>query len=324
MEPRGVGRETLVVEEGEAGARLDAFLAARLGVSREAARRLLTRGGVRRADGARGALAKGARVGAGERLEVAVPTPERARRPAPSPDLALRALAEGPGWIAVDKPAGIAVHPLEEDEPGTLLGAVAARWPALLGVGEGGLRSGVLHRLDLETSGVVLFATDEATWTRLRAAFRVHRVRKRYRALVHGAPDPSGRARVALVVARHRPARVRVLRPESAAAEPRARETRLAWRVVERLRAPGLGEVSLVEVELETGFLHQIRATFAHLGHPVLGDRLYAPEPVARAAPRQLLHAAQIAVDEVAAASPDPVDFASVLAALREGRAPAW
>jgi 23S rRNA pseudouridine1911/1915/1917 synthase len=89
--------------------------------------------------------------------------------------------------------------------------------------------------------------------------------------------------------------------------------------VGERFAAPHLGGAALLEVDLETGFLHQIRATLAHLGHPVLGDRTYAPEPIASAAPRQMLHAARIAVDEIEAESPDPGDLGAALAALRGG-----
>ena len=77
----------------------------------------------------------------------------------PQPDLPLNILSEGPGWVVVDKPPGISIHPLETGEQGTLLNAVVARYPRIQGVGEKGLRSGVVHRLDLETSGAVLFAT---------------------------------------------------------------------------------------------------------------------------------------------------------------------
>ena len=127
----------------------------------------------------------------------------------------LSILAHGPGWLAVDKPAGMPVRPHAEDERGTVLNAIAALEPAVHGVGEGGLRSGVVHRLDVETSGVLLVATREDAWRRLRRAFAERRVEKVYFALVWGelASRPGEaleEVEVGLVVARHRPARVRV------------------------------------------------------------------------------------------------------------------
>ncbi len=254
------------------------------------------------------------RCGLAPLVEISAPARAEAERPLAEPGAALRILAEGDGWVAVDKPAGTPVHPLAPDEPGTLLGALAARHPDMLGVGEGGLRSGVVHRLDVDTSGVVLFATREDVWKRMRAAFSEHRVHKLYRALVLGALEGEGREDVGLVVARHKPARVRVVDPRHDARGRGARRARLRWRVVE-----ALGPATLLEVLLETGHLHQIRATFAARGNPVAGDRDYGPpaDDDPTGAPRQMLHAAQLALGEISVESPDPADFAAVLARLR-------
>jgi 23S rRNA pseudouridine1911/1915/1917 synthase len=303
--------------------RLDAFLAARLGVSRKDARRLVARGRVRMSSpaGTNATPAKGTSLAAGARVQLAPGPLPGDERPRPEPDAPLRVLASGTGWIALDKPAGMPVHPLAPDETGTLLGALAARHPTVLEVGERGLQGGVVHRLDVDTSGVVLFALDDATWRRLRDAFAAHRVRKRYRAIVHGHPPAQGHARVWLRVARHRPARVRVERAEAVAPGRGAREARLSWRTLERFGTAPAEGAALVEVDLETGFLHQVRATFAHLGHPLLGDRVYGPEAVAQAARRQMLHAASITLDEIRAASADPDDFVAALIALHGGGA---
>jgi 23S rRNA pseudouridine1911/1915/1917 synthase len=143
-------------------------------------------------------------------------------------------------------------------------------------------------------------------------------VTKRYRVAVLGAPSDAGRVEVGLRVARHRPARVEVVDAERAASDRDVRVGRLAWQVLERFP-----QASLLEVDLETGFLHQVRATLAHLGTPVLGDREYGPgtgsEPTAdpSGAGRQLLHAAELAFDEIRATSPDPADFAAALDRLR-------
>ncbi len=280
---------------------MDAFLAAALRISRRESQRLLARGLVT-LDGRRlAASAKGRLLSGTERLEVRGFVSPEARRPAPAPEVALAVLAEGAGWIALAKPAGVPVHPLEPDEGGTLLGALASCRPEVLGVGEAGLRSGVVHRLDVDTSGVVVFALDAACWQRLRSAFAESRVAKRYRALVHGGLRGAGELELELEVARHRPAHVRVR------SEPThgSRTTRLRWRAL----AEGRG-VTLVEVAPRTGFLHQIRASLAHLGHPVVGDRSYGAAAPDSAVPRQMLHAAALRFEEIAVEAPDPADFA--------------
>ncbi|HTF34643.1 MAG TPA: pseudouridine synthase [Myxococcota bacterium] len=301
---------TLVVSEQDAGRRLDAYLAAQLGLSRAAARRLLARGAVR-VEG-RPATVKGGALAAGSQVEVEAFTPEPFLRPEAEPELPLHVLAQGPGWLVVDKPSGVPVHALAPGEKGSLLSAVAARHPEIAGVGEGGLRSGVVHRLDVDTSGAVLFATEEAVFRRLRAAFASHRVQKRYRAIVLGELAGAGDFECGLVVARHRPARVRVVEAERAAVDRGVRRAKLAWRALE-----ALGGATLVEVRLETGFLHQIRATFAHAGYPVAGDVVYGPREERTRIPRQMLHASLLSVDEISAASPDPADFVALLEALR-------
>ena len=299
-----------VVNEAEAGARLDVFLARVLGATRGQVRRLLAAGGVRVGAGATGLSAKGRLLEPGERVAVEEPALAAAAVPEPEPGAPLVVLAEGEGWLAVDKPAGVAVHPLAPGERGTLLNALVARHPEVRGIGEGGLRSGVVHRLDVDTSGVLLFATDELRWLDLREAFRRHRVAKTYRALVHGRLAGEGELVLHLSVLRHRPARVGVVEPGAG----KSRRTELRWRALEEFR-----DTTLVEVSPRTGFLHQIRASLAHLGHPLLGDAAYgAPEGFAA---RHLLHAARVAVDDVAAESPDAADFAEALGRARQGAA---
>jgi 23S rRNA pseudouridine1911/1915/1917 synthase len=179
-------------------------------------------------------------------------------------------------------------------------------------VGEGGLRSGVVHRLDVDTSGVLLFAHEEEAWQRLRHAFQTRRVEKVYRALVCGRLEREGQAEVGLVLARHRPARVRVVGARESKRARGVREGILSWRPLEVYET-----ASLVEVRPLTGFLHQIRAILAHRGFPLLGDRVYGGPAEAGAAPRHMLHAASVRFEEVAATSPVPPDFAALCAHLR-------
>jgi 23S rRNA pseudouridine1911/1915/1917 synthase len=305
----------LVVSAARGGERLDRFLAVSLGISRARVRELLEAGAVRTGGRVLRGREKGVPVREGARLEVEDFRAPGDRRIAPEPrggevhwcdSPAVRALlARGPGWLALDKRAGAPVHPLREEETGTVLGAVAARHPEVQGVGEAGLRSGVVHRLDVDTSGVLLVATEQEAWQRLREAFRGHRVEKVYRAIVVGRLAGGERElELPLAVTRHRPARVRVVPGRDG-----------AWIASQRVRPLlELAGATLVEVRPRTGFLHQIRATLAHLGHPVAGDAAYGGEAVA--APRQMLHAARLCFEEIEAESPDPDDFREVLAAL--------
>ena len=269
----------LRTEERDRGRRLDLFLAHELDVSRSAARRLLARGVVRVDGRTVGVAAKGTPLAPETVVEVAPFVRPEEQRAVAEPQAPLAVLSSGPGWVAVDKPAGVPVHPLREGETGTLLGALLARHPELHGVGEGGLRSGVVHRLDVDTSGVLLFATTEAAWQRLREAFRERRIEKVYRALVVGRLERDGEVELPLVTARHRPARVRVVgeHEHSRSARPCA----LSWRLLELL-----GPATLVEVRPRSGFLHQIRVTLAHLGFPIAGDRVYGVGEDALGAPR--------------------------------------
>jgi len=301
-------RQSLPIREEDRGQRLDRFLAEHLRLSRSQVRRLLARGAVSVGGRSVNEDAKGMNLQPGGVVEVASFARPEDQRALPAPDQPLRLLAQGTGWIAVDKPAGTPVHPLREDESDTVLNAVIARFPQIHGVGEGGLRSGVVHRLDVDTSGALLLATQEATWQQLRGAFRDHLVEKSYRAIVIGALEGEGSLELPLVTARHRPARVRVAAEAERGTARGAQLGVLRWRSLEVF-----GDTTLVEVMPKTGFLHQIRVSLAHLGFPVLGDRSYGPATDPVAVPRQMLHAAHVRWAEIEASSPDPVDFAAAL-----------
>jgi len=308
---------TETVPANQAGVRLDVYLAARLRVSRGQARRLLDDALVRVDDRVVGGKDKGrilavgtpVGVGAFRRPEDQRIVPEAASQPG-GPVIGI--LGQGPGWLAIDKRAGAPVHPLREDERGTVLNVVVSMQPEVQGVGEGALRSGVVHRLDVETSGVLLVATEQRSWERLRGAFREHRVEKTYRALVAGNLREPVQQEVGLFVAQHRPAKVRVTEPPTG---QDAGGVRIAVQQIRPLEQ--FANACLVEVRPRTGFLHQIRATLAHLGHPVLGDSIYADSRVRELADRHQLHAARVSVDDVDATSPDPQDFSQLIARLR-------
>lgn len=301
--------DRLVMTVQDDRARLDRVVADWRGLSRSAVLRLLEQGAVmcngrvmRRSD-------KGGLLRVGDRL-VLEASYAQGEVPRPDATLVLNRLAAGDGWLVVNKPAGVPVRPHALDEVGTVLNAVAHAHPEVVGVGEGGLRSGVVHRLDNDTSGALLIATQQAAWERFRSAFAEHRIEKRYVALVHGVPNEVGSLRRDLAVAAHRPARVTVY--AAGQGGPGARTCSLGWQVMERFG----DRASLVEVDLHTGFLHQVRVMMNDLGHPVIGDAAYGDQANDNDAPRQMLHAKSLRLDGVLADAPLPEDMQQVMAAL--------
>ena len=315
MEPESPSRLLTLVEQNQ-GSRLDLFLATELALSRAQIRRLLDSGAVSLDGRALGLGDKGLSLPSRGSIEVGVYRAGRdqvihGNRPG---DEIPEELACGSGWLALAKPAGMPVHPLNEEESATVLSYVAERDPGIRGVGEGGLRSGVVHRLDVDTSGVLLMATEESVWRILRRAFSEHHVEKTYLALVEGRPSWSEHdeeMRLWLCVSRHRPARVRVA-TESDRARGRAREIRQAVQVLDVF-----GSTSLVEIRPRTGFLHQIRASLAHFGHPVVGDLRYGATPGVLGASRHMLHAQRARFEDIGAECPAPEDFERALAVAR-------
>ncbi len=294
---------------GDDGARLDHFVAARAGCSHAAARRLIAAGAVR-LDGKR--APKGARVRAGGRVSVEGPLP--GAPVAAEPALPLAVLRADARLVAVAKPAGMPTHPLRPGERGTLAGALVARFAECRDASDDPREAGFVHRLDGDTSGVVLAARDRAAFRALREAFRAGAVEKTYLALVAG--DAAARE-IALAIA-HDPGdrrRVRAVSDEEALAlDARPARTRV------RPLARG-GGFTLVEAVSSTGRMHQIRAHLAAAGHPLVGDPLYGGPPALPAAPGHFLHAAKIRFPHpdggtVEVAAPLPPDRAAALAAL--------
>ncbi len=278
---------SIEVSEAAAGQRLDVVVANELGITRGYVRRLIGRGLVLL--GGEPAK-KGAMLRRGDNVEL-LEFRHPSEGPAPNPDLAVSVLCEDLGLIAVDKPAGIPTHPLDYEEKGSLLNGLLARYPELAGVGEGGLLGGVVHRLDVLTSGVQLFATEAEAWQRARRALSVHSAEKRYVARVHGRLDTTSTVVLRL---ENRGDHVRVV-----SSGGREAVTQL------ELLEPG-ARTSLVELRPITGLRHQLRASLAHLGHPVVGDALYGSTVELS---RHLLHAHSIRIGEFAASSPVPEEF---------------
>jgi 23S rRNA pseudouridine1911/1915/1917 synthase len=204
-------------------------------------------------------------------------------------DLPLELLLVDDDFVIVNKPSGMVVHAGAGHARGTLVNALLHRLGALSGAG-GTLRPGIVHRLDRETSGAMVVARNDAAHEHLAEQFRARNVRKIYLALVHGKmPRESGS--VTLPISRDPRRRTRMT-----ARGKTGRHARTDWRVVGRL-----DRCTLVEAVLHTGRTHQIRAHFAAIGHPVVGDTLYGAPRGVRAGTRNLpllernfLHAARI------------------------------
>lgn len=278
----------LEIEEGDAGERVDVLLARRVpGLSRAKAKALIEEGAVR-VDGRR--VKKSYMVVVGDRIKLGSIPGSVDFYATPDPDLPLVVLAETEGYVVVDKAAGVPSHPLREGELGTLAGALVARYPEMRDVGYSKREPGILHRLDNDTSGVMLAARDRVTFEALRQQLRAGEIEKRYLARCQGivpapliidtpiANDPRDRRKVRACLD---PREVKRLRAQSASTEI--------------LTSTPAEHGSLVEVRANNARRHQIRAHLASAGHPLLGDPLYGGPPL-EPPNRHLLHALSIRI----------------------------
>ena len=322
----------LVAGDADQGARLDRFLTERLdGVSRSRLQALIKAGAVQ---GAAGPLVNpGHRLKSGDALDIELPPPVAAE---PKPEnIALNVVFEDRHLIVVDKPAGLVVHPAAGHFSGTLVNALLAHCgESLSGIG-GVKRPGIVHRLDKDTSGLLVVAKSDAAHQGLAAQFAAHgedgRLTRRYRGLAWGAlPLAKGRIDAALARSTSNRTKIAVVRSEI------GRRAVTHYAVEARYDdEAGKALASLVSCELETGRTHQIRVHLAHIGHPLLGDPVYSthfaasvrrlPEPILKALEtlgRQALHAAHLGFEHpvthkpMAFDSPFPPDLAALVAAF--------
>ena len=255
-----------------AGERLDAFLAGPLG-SRARAQRLIEDGAVR-VDGA--LVPKRHRMSAGETVTVEIPA---AAEPEPDPAPAAFAVRyEDDDLLVVDKPAGVVVHPARGHASGTLSQALAG----VAGGGEEG-RAGIVHRLDRDTSGLLVVARSAEAHRRLKHALQAREITRGYVALVEGRP-PARTGTIEAPIGRDRRVRTRMSTDTDA---PRDAVTHFAV-------AEALPRTTLLDVRLETGRTHQIRVHLEAIGHPVVGDPEYGTAGRLGLG-RQFLHAARLA-----------------------------
>jgi 23S rRNA pseudouridine1911/1915/1917 synthase len=312
------GTRRFTADGDQAGRRLDVVLAEGIaGVSRTQLARHIAEGAVT-VNGK--AAAPSQKVRLGDEVVWMMPAVRDIELVAQA--IPLRIVYEDAQLVVVDKPAGMVVHPAAGHEDGTLVNALLAHCRDLRGIG-GELRPGIVHRIDKDTSGLLVVAKDDATMTALGADFKVHHIKRVYEALVSGRP---ARATGTIDTLHGRDPRDRKKFSIKVRTGKRAVTH---WRMVE-----DLGQASRIEAELETGRTHQVRVHFAAMGCPLLGDASYGRPPrdealrrIAKQLGRQALHARILGFRHPATGqwmefeSPLPEDFMAALVALRGLRA---
>jgi 23S rRNA pseudouridine1911/1915/1917 synthase len=300
----------LPIVADRAGERLDVAVARLCEISRAQAQRLIDAGLVSGEHGVR--RKAGERLVGGDRLTVRIPSPEPA---VPQPeDIPLDILYEDEHMLVVNKPAGMPVHPGPGHASKTLVNALLAHCPDLPGIG-GVQRPGIVHRLDKDTSGLIVVAKDERAHNGLSSQLKDRRMQKTYLALVEGRVRPSEALIDAPIGRDPNSRRLMMVRGVT------GRDAQTSYRVRSQYE-----HCALVEVTLHTGRTHQIRVHFASIGHPVVGDEVYGHKSALVG--RQFLHAWRLAfrhpVDgrELAFEAPLPEDLNAALAELdaTEGR----
>jgi 23S rRNA pseudouridine1911/1915/1917 synthase len=301
----------LRVPDGSGG-RVDRYVADATGLSRSYVQKLISAG---RLTSAGEALRSNAIVGAGTELRLDVPEPAELELE-PAPEIALRIVYEDADLLILDKPAGLVVHPAPGHAGGTLVNALLAHgdgstWGGIAGV----QRPGIVHRLDRDTSGLIMVARHDAAQASIMAQLKARRVKKTYQALVQGSVSAAV-GRIEAPIGRDPKHRTRM------AVVPDGRPSVTGYRVRERF-----ADWTLLDLDLVTGRTHQIRVHLDAIGHPVAGDPVYGTGRSRRGPSgleRLFLHAWRLELTSpsrgqlIRATAPLPPELTSVLDGLRE------
>ncbi len=293
------------------GERLDVFLTRRAELSRSQIKRLIEEGLVR-VEGQ--VITKPSyRLRGGEEILLRLPPPqEMSLEPE---EVAFEIIYEDQDLLVLNKPPGLVIHPAAGHPHGTLVHGLLARVKDLSGVG-GELRPGIVHRLDKDTSGLLLVAKNDQAHLKLSQQFQDRKIEKTYLALVHGIPQTLT-GRIDRPIGRHP-----VHRKKMSVHAPRGREAITEWRLKESFRR---SRAALLEVKPLTGRTHQIRVHLASIGYPIVGDELYGGcRPTGPKAKRQMLHAWRLSFRHpttgkiLSFEGTLPEDFETMLEKLRE------
>lgn len=303
-----------VVPAALGGERVDRLVALLAEVSRKEAAAIVAAGGVH-LDGIVAGSGK-QRVEAGQRVTIDATAVADREPPGPEPSIDIPIVHADADVIVVDKPAGLVVHPGPGHPSGTVVNGLLARFPELVHVGQPD-RPGIVHRLDVGTSGLMVVARTTAAYTQLVADLAARRIERHYDALVWRWPEQTTGVIDAPIGRDPRD-------PLRMAVTVDGRPARTHFSVVERYDRPA--ELARLRCRLETGRTHQIRVHLSVVGHPVVGDGTYGGVRPGLACPRPFLHAAHLSFQHPVSgvmltfASPLPADLAPVLAACRPAR----
>jgi 23S rRNA pseudouridine1911/1915/1917 synthase len=314
--------KTLIVTDSHAGKRLDMFIQHHEAYSSRNRIQTLIKDGLAQVNGK--AEKPGYKVKAGDQITLELP--ERKVREVLPENIPLHVVFEDDHMVVLNKPPGLVVHPAPGNYTGTLVNALLYHYGSLPSLGKGTSegagsereRAGIVHRLDKDTSGVMVVARTEQALKALTAQFKNRVVQKKYLALVAGVIK-KGSGAIEAAIGRHVKERKKI---SVHTASPREAVT--LFKVKERFK-----KATLVEVEIKTGRTHQIRVHMAHLGYPVLGDRVYGGARVTKlgalAIDRQMLHAESLSLlhpvtgTPLTFIAPPPPDMAEAIDRLRRG-----
>lgn len=297
----------LIVEAPDDGMRVDAYLRAHTTFSRSRVSALIQEGAL--AIGGSVEIKPSRKLAAGERLVLAVP---QVREVEIIPqNIPIDILYQDSDIVIVNKPCGMVVHPAAGNEDRTLVNALMYHVKDLSGIG-GELRPGIVHRLDKDTSGLILIAKNDQSHAIMSEQFKARSTQKHYRAVAFGSFSQDD-GLIDAPIARHPTERKKM------AIVPGGKSSQTEWRVLERLKS-----ATYLDVHLLTGRTHQIRVHMQSVGHPLLGDCIYAPHiKVPVHVPRLMLHAYSLAFDHPATGermefiAPLPEKFTMTLEKLR-------
>ena len=263
----------LVVDRESVGERLDKYIAASIDdLTRSTVQRLIEQGAILRNESATRAAEP---LKLGDRISVRIPDPEDTSL-VPE-NIPLTIVYADADIVVIDKPAGMVVHPAPGHARGTLVNALLYAFPDMV-VG-GGVRPGIVHRIDRDTSGLLVVARNDAALHGLQEQQQAHTMHKEYIALVSGGMSAVS-GTIDAPIARHPRDRLRM------AVIAGGRSAITHWEVIEKI-----GQLSLLKVMLETGRTHQIRVHCQHIYHPIIGDQIYGAQMSGIKLERQFLHA---------------------------------
>ncbi|MNW24274.1 Ribosomal large subunit pseudouridine synthase D [compost metagenome] len=302
----------LLVDPADAGARLDAYISRSLQIPRTLASSLCKDSQIQ-VNGR--TIAKSLKIKAGDQLVVTIPPQADPLEIKVEKVEELKIIADDDDYVVIDKPVGVAAHPSPGWVGPTVVGALMAEGYNITTCGAAE-RQGIVHRLDVGTSGLMVVAKTERAYTELKRAFKERTPKKIYHAVVQGLPDPL-EGTIDAPIGRH-PGH-----DWKFAVLDGGRDSVTHYKVIE-----AFGRASLVEVQLETGRTHQIRVHFSAFGHPCAGDQTYGADPKLGAAlglTRQWLHAKRLGFSHPVSGqwmeyeSEYPADLAGAVELLREG-----